>query len=449
MKPARYLITWAQDATPVHPGFWAAMGQYCAHRRAELVVVAGQYRNPTSRFDEQFPDAEWAPETHPYLSDERRQLAPNLCLYGDIRIQPTRPSPLTGKAVFCAGNSAIFGHPSRALDVVPTATRMPRLLMSTSACTIANYSSTNAGKTGEAHHVIGALVVDIDAKGFYFPRHVTWDAKTKSFTDLDTRYYADRVEKAPRAECWMPGDVHVRRWSSDGKAERAARMLYDLLRPKHVVYNDLLDFGIRNHHRRSSRDQYAGRLLRVEDEMEETCGWLFEQTTWGDHETHVNRSNHDEAAERWLEEYDERTDPENAGYYHYLKWCERETFDATGEYPDILAMEYARLYPDEPIHFLKRDEELLIRGIQNGFHGDKGVNGSRGSPAQLAKLGCKINGGHTHTGRIIHGYYGAGVYGSLDHGYNGLPSTWTNSDIVTHADGKRQLIIRIDGRFRA
>jgi len=37
----------------------------------------------------------------------------------------------------------------------------------------------------------------------------------------------------------------------------------------------------------------------------------------------------------------------------------------------------------------------------------------------------------------------------LDMGYNRRPSTWLNAHCVLHADGRRQMIIVIKGRFRA
>jgi hypothetical protein len=304
VKAARYLVTYAQNQTPVDPGFWSALLVYAAHRRAELIVVAGSYRNPCSPFEKQFEDLEWAHETHPYLLDERRELCPNLVLHADVRTQPTAGRPLSGFEVFCAGHSGIFGHPKRALEVIPTATRTPRLLLTTGACTVANYSTTKAGRKGDAHHVLGALAVEVDAKARYHCRHVTWDRRTKSFTDIDTRYSAVGHTPAPPAESLTLGDIHVGQASSDGLAERGARKLFDAVRPKHLVLHDVFDGQSCSHHEQSLRAK-VGRLgATVEAEVEATCAALKDFSTWGDakHATHVVRSNHDCFLERWVEE---------------------------------------------------------------------------------------------------------------------------------------------------
>lgn len=447
---SRYVISWAQDRTPVHLDFWKCLKTYAKVRRAKLLVVAGMYKNPTSPHQEQYEDGEWAVETHSHLVDERVTLCPNLVLFADVRIQPTASRPLSSKEVFAGGHSGIFGHSKRALEVVPTATRMPRILATTGACTISNYSTTNAGRKGDAHHVLGALVVDIDAKGLYFIRNVTYDPRTKSFTDLNRRYLADRAEDAPPAESLTLGDIHVGQWSEDGRAERAARALFDLVQPKHLILHDVLDFSTRNHHRRSRRDRYAGAGKLVREEVEAACKWVNETSKWTDtHETHLARSNHCEAAERWMEEFDLDSDPENSPYFHWLSWRSAEVFCQTGKWPNVFAMEYERLYPDEPVHFLKRNEPLRIKNVEHGYHGDHGISGSRGSALGYAKLGCKVNIGHSHSPKILDGVFQSGVYGSLDHGYNDLPSTWVNAHTVLHADGRRQLVMIFGGKFCA
>lgn len=445
MKPARYVCTWAQDATPIAAEFWSALLGYSAHRRAELIVVAGQYLNPTSRHDEQFPDGEWAHETHPYLLDERRELCPNLVLHADVRTQPTASRPLSGFEVFCAGHSGIFGHPKRALEVIPTSTRMPRLLMTTGACTVANYSTTKAGRKGEAHHVLGALIVEVDAKGRYYCRHITWDRRTQSFTDLDTRYSATGHAAAPQAESLTLGDIHVGSKSPDGRAEAGARKLFDAVRPKHLVLHDVFDGQSCNHHEQSLRAK-VGRLgATVEAEVEATCAALTDFSTWGDgkHATHVIRSNHDCFLERWVEECRPKEDAQNAAYWHWL------SYQLLTHGQDVLAAEFHRLQPGEDVHFLSGDEPLMLGRVEHSFHGHRGTAGSRGSAAGFSRLGSKVTIGHSHTPCIRDGVYQTGVYGWLAPPYTiGSPTTWLNAHVVLHADGKRQLIIIVDGDFR-
>jgi predicted RNA-binding Zn-ribbon protein involved in translation (DUF1610 family) len=46
----RFVITAAQNATPVHGHFLEALKRYCEHNGAELVVIPLRYKNPTSRW---------------------------------------------------------------------------------------------------------------------------------------------------------------------------------------------------------------------------------------------------------------------------------------------------------------------------------------------------------------------------------------------------------------
>ena len=59
----------------------------------------------------------------------------------------------------------------------------------------------------------------------------------------------------------------------------------------------------------------------------------------------------------------------------------------------------------------------------------------------------KVTKGHDHTPCIMDGVYSAGVTAQLDHGYNLLPSTWMNAHVVQYADGKRCIIIIMNGRY--
>lgn len=447
-SPATYLVTWACNDTPVHKGFLAALRNF----PGELVVIKGQYKNPTSKFDAFVEGQEnWAPELAPYLLDKGLQLCPNLKVYGDIRVQPTAARPLSGFEVFCGSNSGVFGHPKRALEVVPTATRSPRILATTGSITLPNYSESKAGKKGQAHHVIGALVVEIEASGIYHLRHVSAEA-SGAFIDLDKRYTPDGVEDAPEAMTLTLGDIHS--GMEDGPVLAATAELAELVKPRYLFVHDLLDFRTRNHHDRGSlRKAFAKaaqgmRLVESEVENAASCLRMLSRLA---REVRVVRSNHDEAFDRWLEEATDtiKMDPENAPYF-FRVWARMfDHMQEHGEFPQAFELEAKRLGVPANVKFLKRDESCKIKGVEHAFHGDKGINGSRGTPHAYARLGVKTTTGHTHTPTIRDGNFTAGVTARLDQGYNLLPSTWLNAHVIQYANGKRALVVIIQGRFRA
>src|SRR5271155_1821574 len=64
-----FVVTSAQNATPLHDAFWASLLQYCECRGAELMVIPIRYKNATSRWTESQANAEWWLESP--LLDER------------------------------------------------------------------------------------------------------------------------------------------------------------------------------------------------------------------------------------------------------------------------------------------------------------------------------------------------------------------------------------------
>jgi hypothetical protein len=444
----KYVITWAQNLTPVHAGFFATLRQF-ASQGAELIVIPGRYKNPTSRWSQQDQEQEsWAPALAPYLDDRRHKLCRNLCLYGDMSIQPTAVRPLTGFEVFAGGNSAIFGHPKRALETVATATRMPRLMLTTGACTLPNYTRSKAGRKGQAHHTIGALVVEIERDGTYHVRHVSAEA-SGAFIDLDRRYTPGGVEKAPPALAITFGDIHSRR--TNPVATEGHKALCELLKPRNAFLHDTLDFSVRNHHDKTLQGAHAkfkaGRDS-VEEELTDAAATIREIASWVP-KTYIVRSNHDQAFERWLNEADPKRDIPNASYY-YRTWARMFRAHAkTGKWPMAFEMEARRLGVPKSVRFLSLNEDVRLKGVSHGFHGHKGVNGARGSLQGYAKLGVKTTTGHGHAPAIMDGAARAGVFGDLDHGYNDLPSGWLVADVVQYANGKRAVIVIVNGRFRS
>ena len=68
-KVNRYIVTAAQNATPIHKGFWQSLQQAAKYYDAELVVIPGRYKNPTSQWTQGNDEHEWWDnEVLPYLS---------------------------------------------------------------------------------------------------------------------------------------------------------------------------------------------------------------------------------------------------------------------------------------------------------------------------------------------------------------------------------------------
>ena len=84
----RFIVSWAQSATPVFEPFFQALQQYAWRNEATLKIVAGKYHNPTSLRASKSEALWWWDCLSRYLVHEREQLCPNLCLYADVPTQP-------------------------------------------------------------------------------------------------------------------------------------------------------------------------------------------------------------------------------------------------------------------------------------------------------------------------------------------------------------------------
>jgi hypothetical protein len=182
----RYVITAAQNATPVNKPFFESLLCYCKANNAQLVVIPYRYKNPTSIHADKDQDW-WAPELVPFLMAERTQVHKHVVILADIMTQPTATTPLSGFETMAGAHSAIIGHPKLELVTVPTPqSRLPKILTTTGAVTVKNYTPTKAGKKGDFHHTFGACVLEIDGGTFHMRQiNAVHDG---SFMDLNKEY---------------------------------------------------------------------------------------------------------------------------------------------------------------------------------------------------------------------------------------------------------------------
>ncbi len=446
MKSTKYIVTWAQNATPAHLPFLASLKTWAKATGGQILVVAGRYKNPTSQWTDQNSDHEWwAPELVPYLVNRRVALDSTLKLYGEVKIQPTATSPLTGFEVFVGQNSGIFGHPRRSMKCIATGSWTPRQVWTTGAITPPNYTKTKTGQKAREHHVLGALVVETDGQGWRI-RNVTGNKRTGVFADLDKTYGPDGVTKTPGALSVTLGDWHS--GTVEPAQYQAAERLVKLVKPSDLFLHDFLDFRTRNHHDTTVAKRYPKRADRVEAEVAHAVYELNELAKWAPY-VHVIRSNHDLAFERWLEEARPMdNDLENLEYWHAMNALRLQYWDKHQAWPNMFRMEAENLGVASNVHFAELDNPVALGGILNGFHGHIGVAGSRGSIAQYDKLGGRFTIGHSHTPGIQGGVFSVGVTGRIRQGYNRLPSAAAHAHVVQHHDSKRQLIFVDDkGRF--
>lgn len=489
-KVKRYLCTSAQNNTYLHNELYANLLAFAEYTGAELLVSRFAYQR--SGLNRGGDKAEWAPtyedqrmslstedtrknpETlygsdryvwdeavYNHVSDERLELAPGLVWCGEWQRSPTTVNPLSGFQVYTGQKSGIFPHVKLCMESVPTSKHEPaKFNYTTGTITMRNYIQKGAGLKAEFHHCYGALLVEVDSDGDWFCRQLSADSDG-TFYDLDVRVQDGKVTPGHHVEGLTLGDIHEDK--KDPTVHQLQADMHEALKPKFTFYNDLLNFGRRNHHERKdpfkSFERFVENNEDVRGEVEKAMDYLGHQADrWPDTRHVVVDSNHDRALERWLRENDWRFDPINMMFYMEAAHAKLDAIAREDTEFHMLRHWWEEHDGSYEIHcnvqFLDEDESFVIcddphGGIENGMHGHLGANGSRGNIRTFAKMGRRANVGHSHTAGIVEGIWQAGTSSLLDLGYNRGMSGWSHSHILTYANGKRCMVTMRNGKWRA
>lgn len=458
---SRYIITAAQNYTPVHRKFVASLLRAKRRLKAELLVIPIRYQNPTSVFTEKQKklDLVFPKVIEKYLWNVRKNLNTNLTLLADVKVQPTATEPLTGYESITHGESCILGHTKLQMKAVAAPShKLPKIMTTTGACTLPNYTDSAAGKKGEFHHTLGAVLVEIQGKIFHL-RHLN-ARKDGSFTDagVGLTFSSTGITKMARPLAIAMGDTHVD--YIDPLVEKATfgkGGIIETLNPEVLIWHDLLDaYSCNPHHKGNPFLQFAKKMQGLDDvrqEITRAVNFVTDRTT-GDRRSVIIASNHNDFVNRYMKNNDWREDATNAKFYlqtalHLVENC---IIGPHGfEMPDPFAYWFKRLAKGgdgDNVRVLGRGESYQLGGVELSMHGDIGPNGSRGSARNLRRVGVKSIIGHSHSPCINEGCYQVGTSTSLRLEYNVGPSAWLNTHCILHADGKRQLITIINGNWR-
>lgn len=448
------IVTAAQNATPVHKDFFRSLRTLRDYLDGTIAVIPLRYKNATSLWTRSQENEErWLVPTE-YLHNYRKQLNSNLVLVGDVKLQPTMQSPLNGWEGLTHGESSIFGHTKIQVRSIPTPqNRYPKLMYTTGACTVANYTDTGAGKRGEFHHCLGALLVQIQGSQFYI--HQLFGRESDgAFCWMDKIFYPDGTyDDHVDSQAIIFGDVHYR-FSDPTVVDATFRKdgLVETLNPGVMIFHDLMDgYAINPHHLGRPfigvAKHHAG-YDNVKQEIEETIAWLRKVT--GDRKSIVVASNHDDMLARWVEQANWKNDPENAQTYleTALQMVKSAEMGERGaEVKDPFQFWVEKLRQDYNIRCLTRNQSFTVAGIECSLHGDHGPNGARGTIKNLSQLGVRVISGHGHSPGWEGGHTRVGTMTHLGLEYTGPVGSWMNTHGSIDAHGQRHLHNIINGKF--
>lgn len=443
----RFIITWAQNDTPVHEQFISNIEKYAEFIDADIHIIAGRYKNPTSVFTDKKYET-WEERIEDYLDANRHDVHKYLSIMSDVKIQPTAVDPMTGLQGMSGINSCIFGSPKVQLEMIPVLEcNRPKMMLTTGACTLKNYTDSKSGKKGEFHHTLGFVVVEIKDEEVFFIRQVT-ATDDGSFSDLyfRTQFNPKKNEsfitRLKKIEAIVLGDLHYGK--HDERVIETTLDLMQMLAPSHVILHDVFDGDSINHHEiKDPFAQYRKEVAGTNSLKKEIDNLLAGLKVFEKYNVVIVRSNHDDFIDRWLKDTDWRKTVTPKNSLEYMQFAAAIlTEDAPhGIIPYIINKNYPKFKT------LGRGDSYIVKDWELGQHGDIGSNGSRGSLVQFRKLNTKIVVGHYHSPGRKDGALAVGTSTHLRVGYNQGASGWLQSHVIIHSDSKAQHIHFIKGEY--
>ena len=446
-RKKKFIITWAQNDTPVHEPFINNIEAYAKYINASIHVIAGRYKNPTSVFTDKSYET-WSDRILDYLDANRHEVHKYMAIMSDVKIQPTAVDPMTGLQGMSGINSCVFGSPKVQLETIPVLEgNVPKMMLTTGACTVSNYTDSKSGKKGEFHHTLGFVIIEIKNDEIFFARQVT-ATDDGNFSDLffhteyDEETQSSKVSRLDKISAIVLGDLHY--GQHDVRVVKKTVDLFKKLEPENVVLHDVFDGLSINHHELNDpfiqfqREMDGSNSLRNEiDAM------LIGLESFKDYNVTVVRSNHDDFLDRWLKSTDWRKANTLRNSIEYMEFA---ALLLRGQAPQgIIPYLIKQKFPN--FNTLGRSDSFVINDWELGLHGDVGSNGSRGSLLQFRKLNRKMVVGHYHSPGRKDGALSVGTSTKLRVNYNVGPSSWLQSHVIIHLDGKAQHINFISGEF--
>lgn len=445
----RFVVTTVVSDKKIHTGFYNSIKNYCEKNDAKLICIpALDIANRRSYNNFTFPQEL---KNESFIASDTR-LNDNLFI-SSIKLSAKHIQPTTGLSRIGQRNgSYIFASPKQFLEFVvnsPDEQTTPHAIMTTGAITIADYNrdrymSDRTSYIAENDHVVGALIIEIENdKKFHF-RQIQSDSSGR-FCDLGWMYTdSGAFEVQPTL---VMGDLHA--GDHDDTVLDATREIVADCGVKNVFVHDAFSGYSISHYDESSPHRRAKKVLNarsnLEDELRVGLEILGEIISWLPKEGKVFRvkGNHDEWLERYLDRAGYVNDPEN----HLLSLHLAIEYLDGGDPVEFAFNSWLGGDKEvlDRIEWLQRDDRIKVAGIELSQHGDKGLNGVKGSLISIEKAFGEAVVGHSHTGAIFRGVYRVGTSTKLKLDYNTGPSSWTWTHCLVYENGQRQLINILPG----
>jgi hypothetical protein len=445
----RFVITSAVTGKSIHKGFYKTLKQYCKKNNACLLVVPCWDRAQTTEIDKDiWKDA---------LEDDQVEVVMEAVKLNDriilnlAKVPPRQVDPTTGFEDFIHNfGSQIVASPKLIAKPYPTPKgKMPHYIFTTGAVTVADYpykspSEMRRALKAEQAHYLAALVVEVRSDKVYHQRHVEANPDG-SFTDAGIMYLPNGKTKVSAPEVMVMGDLHL-------TDEDKAAVALSLKNAKQLGVKDLIIHDGMNgtSHNRHEKDNHFSKAMRnredkmdIRKEIEAYCTWLHRRAKTFRAVVDVFSNHSPEWLYAYLDLEDYRKDPLN---YEIATELIAMRFNGSEH---IIESYFKKMYPKtKNVKFLRLDEVYKYKGTDLGYHGHVGISGARGSFKSIKTVLAKFTIAHFHAYCRNGGGIVAGTQSSLSPKYVKGFGSWSHTDILHYADGSRQPMMMIKGKWR-
>lgn len=442
-----WVITTALNDAPTNTQFFETLLTYCSVNNADLLIIPVVYKNEAYA-----EEPVWDSSLVPFFFHDNTYLLDDLRLLALTSISAIAANPLSGYDSLCKGMSLIVPSPQLMMKTVARNHIDKPAIIHTTGC-ISNYTyrNTKAGEKAIFNHSFAALVVEEDPEINSFHIRVLNCDNDGAFYDLDRYYSGGNMKMNNNIPAIVLGDEHVMNIDpAVTECTFGPEGICSKMKPEYIIRHDILDFHSGSHHHKNDFFMQYKKWLEgtndVEAELKLTFEYLMNTTPVGSKSIIVN-SNHNDHLQKWMNNVDIKTELWNVGIYFelmHLKIVAMKNDDDKDAF-ELWSKEH---YTYNNIEFIPSDSSFKLFDIELSMHGHAGNNGSRGSVAQFSKLGHKTIVGHYHSPSIYNGAYSVGhsCFSKLE--YNKGPSSWYQVHCLIHPNGKRQMVLITDGKWR-
>lgn len=433
----RFVVSAIVPGQTVNEEFMLSIQTYCKKNKAELLLLVMRGVKKEDVFSKEVYE-----KYSKYFITEGI-LNENLKIM-DFLLLPQQIITLTGLDRIARSNSVVVAHTKQEIMSIPNRiNEYPHLMYSTGTITYPNYSDDRIGKIAMQDHTIGCLIIEIvNDKKFHI--HNTQCDKDNGFAFFGKYYNKEKISKI-RSNIIL-GDIHC--GAECPIAIKQSKEIIKELDCDVIYFNDLFDGRSISHHEENNLyAQYTRpeQQSSLQKELDYLGEFLKSFSRGLEHKKFiVVPSNHDNFVDKWLASgrfvFDTVQNAKLGAelFTHYLD----------NENPIEYYLRSRHYIDNIDIHFATRNEELKSYD-HSIIHGDKGVNGAKGSAKSFDKCYDKNFSAHGHSPKRFRSSSVVGTNSLLDQPYiAGTGSSWMHTDGISYENGTDQLIHKIDGQWR-